>query len=147
MITLGLLVWTICNLITHCIALSLLWKHLQKFRFYRFRSIECISQSVEKIKNLYQKIYLARLILDRFSIDRKRAFYRSTSNRMSIRSRYIGHYFTRSIEANFWSIETRETWISKILFKAVFNGFSWTNMHHMNMIDKDWYQNWIPLML
>ena len=53
----------------------------------------------------------------------------------------------RSIEGNSQLVETRETEFSQNFHQAVFNGFSWTNYHHMNIIDWVWDQNWIPLML
>ena len=40
----------------------------------------------KKLKNSYLTICLARLVLDRCSIDRKRTFDQSTSNRISIES-------------------------------------------------------------
>ena len=79
-----------CNLFTHSLALYTCENTQKKFKIPSFRSIKCASQSIKKkYKNSYLTICLARLVLDRFSINRKRTFDRSTGNQISIESNSI----------------------------------------------------------
>ena len=135
------------NLITHNLVLYM-WKTLRKnYKFHSFRSIECKSQSVENIRkfildNLCGSIRIPSLL------DRLKKKIQSIDKQLNINQiKQIGHCFTRLIESNFRLIESCKTWIFQKFSEAVFNGFSWTNNHYMNIIDRDWYQNWISLML
>ena len=99
--------------------------HIQSIE-RQIRSIERNSRLVEILINLAQTLgwlnrfsTLVWLIEKEHSIDRRKFL----------------------IGWNSWN------WIFQNFHQAVFNNFSWTNNHHMNIIDWVWDQNWIPLML
>ena len=61
-----------------------MWKHLENSKFTYFDLSNVSLDWSKKLKNLYQTFCLARLVLNHCSIDQKRTFDRSTSNRESI---------------------------------------------------------------
>ena len=76
-----------CNLITYSLALLNVKIVSENSKFTTFDQSNVFLDWSKKLKISYQTIYLARLVLDRCSIDwksidRKRTFDRSTSNRI-----------------------------------------------------------------
>ena len=101
---------------------------------------------LKKLKNSNLTIWLVRSILDRLSIDRKS----NSIDRLAIEYQLIKkdwslfHSIDRKQFSTYWN-----SWNLNFqkFSKVVFYGFSWTNNHHMNIIDREWYQNWISLIL
>ena len=134
------------NLITHSLALYTCENTSKKFWFSFFLSIECAPWLVEKIK----KFELDHLPGSRYSIASRSIEKSNSIDRLAIEYQLIKkdwslfHSIDRKQFSTYWN-----SWNLNFqkFSKVVFYGFSWTNNHHMNIIDREWYQNWISLIL
>ena len=78
-------------------------------KFHSFRSIECKSQSVENIRKFILD-NLCGSIRIRSLLDRLKKKIQLIDKQLNINQiEQIGHCFTRLIESNFRSIESRKT--------------------------------------